>query len=116
MKNRTQNVENEIIDEDFKETKIQKKKSKKVKIIIGIIIAVFVLVLAYVIGSGVQKFSQNMQDQKNDGEEDGTYTVDKQNVEQEITTSGTIVGIEKRHIHLRLRQKWRIFVWRLARR
>ena len=98
MKNKTENVENQIIDEDIVEDKGQKKKPKKVKIIVGIIIAAAVLALAYAIGSGIQKFSRNIQDQMNEmmGTEDGTYTVDKQDVEQEITTSGTMIGIEKK--------------------
>lgn len=97
MKKNSKNVESQLVNEEFIETDNQKKKPKIAKIIIIIIIAVIVLVLAYAIGSGAKKISQNMQDQMNamTGGEDGTYTVDKQNVEQEITTSGTVIGIEK---------------------
>lgn len=98
MKNKTENMENQVIDEEIAEGRSRKKKPKKVKIIVGIIIVVAVLALAYGIGSGIQKFSQNMQEQMNGmtGTEDGTYTVDKKDVEQEITTSGTIIGLEKK--------------------
>lgn len=96
MKNKTENMENQLMEEGITESKGRKKKSKKVIIII--VIAVAVIVLAYAIGSGIQKFSKNMQDQMNEmmGTEDGTYKVDKKDVEQEITTSGTVVGLEKK--------------------
>lgn len=96
MKNKTENMENQLMEEGITESKGRKKKSKKVIIII--VIAVAVVVLAYAIGSGIQKFSKNMQDQMNEmmGTEDGTYKVDKKDVEQEITTSGTVVGLEKK--------------------
>ena len=97
MKKNTENVENQLMDEELVQTENQKKKPKKKTIIIIVIIVISVLALAYAIGSGAKKFSQNMQDQMNEmmGGEDGTYTVDRQDVEQEITTSGSVIGIEK---------------------
>lgn len=97
MKKNSENVENQLMDEELVQTENQKKKPKKKTIIIIVIIVIIVLALAYAIGSGAKKFSQNMQDQMNEmmGGEDGTYTVDRQDVEQEITTSGSVIGIEK---------------------
>lgn len=97
MKKNSENVENQLMDEELVQTENQKKKPKKKTIIIIVIIVIIVLALAYAIGSGAKKFSQNMQDQMNEmmEGEDGTYTVDRQDVEQEITTSGSVIGIEK---------------------
>lgn len=73
-----------------------KKKSKVKVIIIVIIAAVVVLGLAYFIGNGIKKMSDSMQETMNSmmGSNEDTYTVEKQNVKQEITTSGNVIGID----------------------
>lgn len=92
------NMEKELMNETVEETgtsKEPKKKSKK-KIIIIVIVAVVVILLALVIGSVMKNFSANMQEQMNAmmGDTESTYTVERQDVEQEITTSGNVIGIE----------------------
>lgn len=93
-----QNMENEIMNEaeqDFELPKKPKKKKAKTIIIIVVIVAA-VLVLAFLIGSAINKFSTSMQEQMDammGGGED-LYTVERQDVQQEITTSGTVVGVE----------------------
>lgn len=98
MKKNNENEEKQLQDGEISINE-GKKKSKKTKtVVIVVIVAVVVLVLAFVLGNAVMKMSQNMQDQMNAmmGDGDGTYTVDKQDVEQEITTSGTVIGVEKK--------------------
>lgn len=92
------NMENELLQETEEEIttpKRTKKKSKK-KIIIIVIVIAAVLVLALLLGSAVKKFSANMQEQMNEmmGDMEDTYTVERQDVEQEITTSGNVIGVE----------------------
>ncbi|MDD6071815.1 MAG: efflux RND transporter periplasmic adaptor subunit [Clostridiales bacterium] len=91
-------MENELLNETVEETgtpKEQKKKSKK-KIIIIVIVVIAVILLALVLGSVMKNFSANMQEQMNAmmGDTESTYTVERQDVEQEITTSGNVIGIE----------------------
>ena len=99
MKKNNENEEKQLLDSEIAINEGKKKKSKKIKTVIIVVVAVVVvLVLAFAIGNGVKKMSESMQEQMNAmmGEGDGTYTVDKQDVEQEITTSGTVIGIEKK--------------------
>lgn len=73
----------------------QKKKKSKKKIVIIVIVAVAVfLVLAI---SALNRLSKGMQDAMNAmaGEDDTTFKVEKQDVEQEIATSGMVVGLER---------------------
>lgn len=92
------NMENELMEvvtEKIAAPKKPKKKSKK-KIIIIVIVVAVVLALAFLIGSALKNFSANMQEQVNElmGDTEDTYTVERQDVEQEITTSGNVVGVE----------------------
>lgn len=92
------NMENELMEEVTEEMttpEMPKKKNKK-KIIIIVIVAVVVLALAFLIGSALKNFSANMQEQMNGlmGDTEDTYTVERQDVEQEITTSGNVIGVE----------------------
>lgn len=96
MKKNNENEEKQLQKGDNSSNGKKKKSGKTIVIIV--IVVVVVLVLALLIGNAVMKMSRNMQDQMNAvlGEGDGTYTVDKQDVKQEITTSGTVIGIEKK--------------------
>lgn len=89
------NIDNEMTNEVAEETTTPKKKSKK-KIIIIIVVIVAILLLALLIGKAMSSFSANMQDQMNAmmGDNEAIYTVERQDVEQEITTSGNVIGIE----------------------
>lgn len=91
------NQENEDMEMELVEPKgkRRKKKSKKTIIIIIVIMAVLLLLIAIgkVISSvskGMQAAMENMASQNED-----VYQVIKQDVEQEITTSGTVIGISK---------------------
>lgn len=89
------NIDNEMTNEVVEETTTPKKKNKR-KIIIIVIVVVAILLLALLIGKAMSSFSANMQDQMNAmmGESEAVYTVERQDVEQEITTSGNVIGIE----------------------
>lgn len=88
--------ENEIVEVQVdKPNKLKKKKSKK-KIIIVVVIVIIVFLIVG-IGSVISSITQGMQaamEEMTAGNED-TFTVEKQDVEQEITTSGTVIGIQK---------------------
>lgn len=92
------NMENELIKEETEDMVAQKKSKKKSKkkIIIIVIAVVAVLILAVLLGSALKNFSANMQEQMNAlmGDSEDTYTVERQDVEQEITTSGNTIGVE----------------------
>lgn len=92
MNQENENMEMELVEPKGKR---RKKKSKKTIIIIIVIMAVLLLLIAIgkVISSvskGMQEAMENMASQNED-----VYQVIKQDVEQEITTSGTVIGISK---------------------
>ncbi len=92
MNQENENMEMELVEPKGKR---RKKKSKKTIIIIIVIMAVLLLLIAIgkVISSvskGMQAAMENMASQNED-----VYQVIKQDVEQEITTSGTVIGISK---------------------
>ncbi|MCM1498375.1 MAG: HlyD family efflux transporter periplasmic adaptor subunit [Clostridium sp.] len=92
-----QNMENEIMNEaeqDFELPKKRRKKKGKKGIII--VIVVIVLVLVSLIGSAIKNISAGVQEQMEAmaGGEDDIYIVERQDVQQEIATSGTVVGVE----------------------
>lgn len=92
MNQENENMEMELVEPKGKR---RKKKSKKTIIIIIVIVAVLLLLIAIgkVISSvskGMQAAMENMASQNED-----VYQVIKQDVEQEITTSGTVIGISK---------------------
>lgn len=92
MNQENENMEMELVEPKGKR---RKKKSKKTIIIIIVIMAVLLLMIAIgkVISSvskGMQAAMENMASQNED-----VYQVIKQDVEQEITTSGTVIGISK---------------------
>lgn len=90
------NMENEKQTEVVESVTATKKPKKKKKIIIIVIVVVVVIVLATLLGKAVSNMSAKMQDQMNEmmGGDEAVYTVERQDVEQEITTSGTVVGVE----------------------
>lgn len=99
MKKDNENVEDQM-DADLTEKmgenkKTAKKKSKKKVIIIIIVAAVILLVIA--IAGMISSVSKNMQAAMEEmaGENETVFKVEKQDVEQEITTSGTVIGTEK---------------------
>lgn len=55
------------------------------------------------VSKGMQEAMENMVSQNED-----IFQVVKQDVEQEITTSGQWLEFQRRHIPLRLQQRWRI--------
>lgn len=95
MKNKKDIVKKQLTGENIEAA--ENRKTLKKKKIIVIVIAVLVIVFAVIIVKGIMNFSQTMQKQIDEmmGEDDSIYEVDRQNVEQEITTSGTVIGIEK---------------------
>lgn len=99
MKKDNENVEDQM-DADLtekmgKNKKNVKKKSKKKVIIIIIVAAVILFVIA--IAGMISSVSKNMQAAMEEmaGENETVFKVEKQDVEQEITTSGTVIGTEK---------------------
>ena len=92
-----QSMENEIMNEAEQDFELPKKpKKKKTKTIIIVVVIAVVLVLLLLIGSAIKKISAGIQEQMDammSGEEE-LYTVERQDVQQEITTSGTVVGVE----------------------
>lgn len=99
MKKDNENVEDQM-DADLtekmgKNKKNAKKKSKKKVIIIIIVAAVILFVIA--IAGMISSVSKNMQAAMEEmaGENETVFKVEKQDVEQEITTSGTVIGTEK---------------------
>lgn len=92
MKQENENMEMELVEPKGKR---RKKKSKKTIIIIIIIVAVLLLLIA--IGKAISSVSKGMQEamQNMASQNEDVYEVTKQDVEQEITTSGTVIGISK---------------------
>ena len=73
------------------------KKPKKAKtIIIVTVVGVVVIGLAAAIGNAVKSMSAEMQAAMEDMMGEDTYVVEKQDIKQEITTSGVVVGLEKK--------------------
>ncbi len=92
MNQEKENMEIEIVEPKEKK---HKKKSKKTIIIIIVIMAVLLLLIA--IGKTISSVSKGMQEalENMDSQNEDIFQVVKQDVEQEITTSGTVVGISK---------------------
>lgn len=86
---------NENMEIENVEPKRRKKKNKKIIIIIVIVVAIVFVIIA--IGGAISSMSKSMQAAMEEmaSENEDTFKVEKQDVEQEITTSGTIIGIEK---------------------
>ena len=75
-------------------TKKAKKKSNKKAIIVIVLAAVII------VGCGIISVVKSMKQVKEamgsiSSDDESLYTVDQQDVEQEITTSGTVVGISQ---------------------
>lgn len=79
-----------------KEAKSKKKSGKKKKTVV-IIVVVAVVLLAGVAVAGLKSLSRGMKEamEQMAVQDDAIYEVKKQDVRQEITTSGTTIGIEK---------------------
>lgn len=91
------NEENQKNEEIVAVAKKKPAKKKNKKIIIIIVIVAVVLLLVVAVGCIISNVSKNMQaamEEMSAGNE-STFEVEKQDVEQEITTSGTVIGIEK---------------------
>ena len=88
-----ENKEMNVIGNDGK-----KKKSKKKVIIIVIIVLAVLIVGGIAIGNVISKVSASMQEamEMMAGESEDLYTVETVDVKQEITTSGTVIGLEKK--------------------
>lgn len=71
----------------------RKKSKKKVIIIVVVAVAVFLILVI----SAVSRMAKGMQDamEAMAGADDSIFKVEKQDVEQEITTSGMVVGLER---------------------
>ena len=102
MKKESEIMENQIPEEEITETTKETnrkpkagKKSKK-KVIIIIIAAVVLLLVIGIVGL-VRTVSKSMQEAMENmaSEREAVFKVEKQDVEQEIMTSGTVVGVEK---------------------
>lgn len=93
MNQENENMEIQIV-EPKKKAK-NRKKSKKTIIIIIVIVAILLLLIA--IGSAINSISKGMKEAMENMavENEDTFKVEKQDVEQEITTSGTVIGISK---------------------
>ncbi len=77
-----------------------KKEKKKVnkKLVVIIVLVSVLLVIGGIAAIGAMKsMSESMQEAMSmmGGESDALYEVEKQDVKQEITTSGTVIGLEK---------------------
>lgn len=92
MNKEKENMEMELVEPKEKK---HRKKSKKTIIIIIVIVAILLLLIAIgkmisSVSKGMQEAMENMASQNED-----IFQVVKQDVEQEITTSGTVVGVSK---------------------
>lgn len=87
------NTENKEINVTRKDN----KKSKKKVIIIVIIVLAVLIVGGIVIGKIVSSMTASMEEamEMMAGEDETLYEVEKVDVKQEITTSGTVIGLEK---------------------
>ena len=74
----------------------KKKKGKKKIIIIVAVCVVFLILVIVGIGKIVSNVTSAMQEQMEmlAGDSEDLYKVEKQDIEQEITTSGTVVGVD----------------------
>lgn len=92
MNQENENMEMELVEPKGKR---HKKKSKKTIIIIIVIVAVLLLLIA--IGKAISSVSKGMQEAMENmaSQNEDVFQVTKQDVEQEITTSGTVIGISK---------------------
>lgn len=88
-------MEEDLTEKTGKNKKTAKKKSKKKMIIIIIVVAIvlFVIAVVGVISSISKSMQAAMEEMTSKGED--VFKVEKQDVEQEITTSGTVIGTEK---------------------
>lgn len=91
------NQENETMEMELVEPKGKRRKKKSKKTIIIIIVIMAVLLLLIAIGKVISSVSKGMQEAMENmaSQNEDVYQVIKQDVEQEITTSGTVIGISK---------------------
>lgn len=89
--------ENEIIMTDQIEQPKKKKKKKKKGLIIAIVVAcVVMIVIAGKVISNMSKQMESQIEEMSDQMEDGTEKVERQDIRQEIVSSGVVVGIDKK--------------------
>lgn len=91
------NQEKENMEIEIAEPKEKKRRKKSKKKIVIIIVIVAVLLLLIAIGKMISSVSKGMQEamENMDSQSEDIFQVVKQDVEQEITTSGIVVGISK---------------------
>lgn len=87
------NVENKEIEVTNK----KKSGSKKKVVIIVIVVAVLMIVGAVAMGKAIKDMSAGMQEamEMMAGESEDIFEVKKEDISQEITTSGTVIGLER---------------------
>lgn len=93
--NETLETENTLNDQMLEKT-VKKKKKKPALIILIIIVSVGML---YIIGTTIMNFTKGvsqMQNQIAAAGEDGIFEVKRQDIEQEIISSGDVIGIDKK--------------------
>ena len=88
------NKEMNVINDNGK--KIKKKSKKKVIIIVAVVV-VLLVVLGIATVNIIKGVTAGMEEamEMMDGGNDALYAVEKMDVKQEITTSGTVIGLEK---------------------
>lgn len=86
-----------LSEENTGKKKSGKKSGKKKTGLIIAIIVIAVVVLIAIVGSVISNISAGMQEamQQMAGGGESTFEVEKQDIEQEITTSGTVIGTER---------------------
>ena len=92
MADNMENQEMNVVNNDGK-----KKKSKKKIIIIVVIVLAVLIVGGIALGTMISTMTAGMEEamEMMGGENDSLHTVEKVDVKQEITTSGTVIGLEK---------------------
>lgn len=93
--NETLETENTLNDQMLEKT--VKKKKKKPALIISIIIVSVGMI--YIIGTTIMNFTKGVNEMQNQiaaAGEDGIFKVKRQDIEQEIISSGDVIGIDKK--------------------
>lgn len=93
--NETLETENTLNDQMLEKT-VKKKKKKPALIISIIIVSVGML---YIIGTTIMNFTKGVNEMQNQiaaAGEDGIFKVKRQDIEQEIISSGDVIGIDKK--------------------
>ncbi len=95
--NKKEEMQQEIVEVEVNDQPKKKAKKKGNKKVVIIIVAA-ALIMAVATGISIKKAVDQMKEAMSEmetGEDEALYTVDRKDVEQEITTSGTVIGIGK---------------------